>query len=377
MKQALPIPVRTGLLDASGTEIEERMLLLEHERQDFVFEGIASPPVPSLLRGFSAPVKLQGLAAETLRFLAVHDTDPFVRWDSGQQYATQAILGRIAKPELPFDTALAEAVEATLRDAERDPAFAAEALLLPGEAFVADQMAVVAPDAIHAAREFLRREIAARCEASLRRCHAAMAATDPLDISGAAIGRRALRNACLSYLGVVDPALAKRQFDEGRNMTEVLAALDVLAATTGPAREAALAAFHARWRQDDLVLDKWFAIQAMAPREDAVAEVRALYAHPDFDLKNPNRARSLIASFSVNQVRFHAASGEGYRFLADAIIALDLINAATAARLVEPLTRWRRQDAARGALMQAELRRILAQPKLSRGVTEKVVKALP
>jgi aminopeptidase N len=370
----LPIPVRAGLLDANGAEIAERLLLLEAERQDFVFEGVATPPVPSLLRGFSAPVKLAGIAPERLRFLAVHDTDPFVRWDSGQHYATQAILAALDAPG--FDPALAEAMAATLAQAERDPAFAAEALLLPSESYVADQMAVAEPDRIHAARQHIRRELATRCEAALRRTYDALEATDPSDISGPAVGRRALRNACLSYLALLDPMLAKRQFDAGRNMTEVLAALEALAPTTTPERDQALAAFHARWRGDALVLDKWFAIQAMAPHPAAIAQVRALYAHPDFDLRNPNRARSLVASFAANQVRFHDASGEGYRFLADAIVALDAINAQTAARLVEPLTRWRRQNAARGALMQAELRRLQALPRLSKGTGEKVLKAL-
>ncbi len=376
-KAPLPIPVATGLLDANGQQIAERMLLLESAEQSFTFEDIATPPVPSLLRGFSAPVRLLGVPQDRLRFLAVHDSDPFVRWESGQQYATAVMLGMVAAPGTPFDSALAEAVEATLADAERDPAFAAEALLLPGEAFVADQMAVAEPAAIHAARESLRREIAQRCATSLRRTYDAMAATDPSSITGEAIGRRALRNVCLGYLATQDVALAKAQFDAGRNMTEVLAALDALAGTETPERDAALAAFHAKWRGDELVLDKWFSIQAMAARPNAIAEVRALYAHADFDLKNPNRARSLIGAFAAgNQVRFHDASGEGYRFLADAVIALDQINGQTAARMVGPLGQWRRQNAQRGALMQRELQRVLAQPKLSRGTHEKVAKAL-
>ncbi len=376
-KAPLPIPVAMGLLDANGQQIAERLLLLEAAEQSFVFEDVATPPVPSLLRGFSAPVRLLGVAQERLRFLAVHDSDPFVRWESGQQYATAVMLEMIATPATPFDSALAEAVEATLAGAARDPAFAAEALLLPGEAFVADQMAVAEPEAIHAVRERLKGEIAQRCAASLRRTYDAMAATDPASITGEAIGRRALRNVCLGYLATQDVALAKAQFDAGRNMTEVLAALDALAGTETPERDAALAAFHARWRGDDLVLDKWFSIQAMAARPNAIAEVRALYAHPDFDLKNPNRARSLIGAFAAgNHVRFHDASGEGYRFLADAVIALDLINGQTAARMVGPLGQWRRQNAQRGALMQRELQRVLAQPKLSRGTYEKVAKAL-
>ncbi len=376
-KAPLPIPVATGLLDANGQQIAERMLLLEAAEQSFVFEDVATPPTPSLLRGFSAPVKLLGVPRDRLRFLAVHDSDPFVRWESGQQYATAVMLDLVANPGAGFDPALAEAVEATLAAAEADPAFAAEALLLPGEAFVADQMPVAEPEAIHHARQFLRREIARRCATSLRRVYDAMAATDPNSITGEAIGRRALRNACLGYLATQDVALAKAQFDAGRNMTEVVAALGVLAETETPERDAAMAAFHAKWRGQDLVLDMWFSLQAMAPRPNAIAEVRALYAHPDFDLKNPNRARSVIGAFAAgNPVRFHDTSGEGYRFLADAVLALDLINGQTAARMVGPLGQWRRQNATRGTLMQRELRRILAQPKLSKGTYEKVAKAL-
>jgi aminopeptidase N len=199
-------------------------------------------------------------------------------------------------------------------------------------------------------------------------------------VDGSAIGRRALRNACLVYLaaaGADGVELARKQFAAQTNMTDVLAALDVLAATDTPAREQALAEFHDRWRADDLVLDKWFAIQAMSPRPQTVADVRALSRHPDFDLRNPNRVRSLVGSFSAgNQVRFHDPSGDGYRFLADIVIALDASNGQTAARLVNPLGQWRRQNPSRQALMRGELQRILAAPKLSRGTFEKASKGL-
>ena len=196
----------------------------------------------------------------------------------------------------------------------------------------------------------------------------------------AAIGRRALRNACLAYLaaaGAEGVALARAQFDAATNMTDSLAALTVLAATDGADREAALSAFHACWRHDDLVLDKWFSIQATSPRPQTVEEVRALAGHPDFDLRNPNRVRALVGAFAAaNQVRFHTASGAGYRFLADTVIALDPLNGQTASRLVGPLGTWRRQDEARQALMRAELERILEANGLSRLTYEKISKAL-
>ncbi|HET9019199.1 MAG TPA: aminopeptidase N C-terminal domain-containing protein, partial [Acetobacteraceae bacterium] len=225
-----------------------------------------------------------------------------------------------------------------------------------------------------------RRQIGTTLAGALHATYRRLTDNGPYRIDGEAIGRRALRNACLGYLAAADSTgvkLARAQFDAQANMTDVLAALDVLAATDARDREAALAAFHAKWRGDDLVLDKWFAIQAASPRPQTVEDVRALYRHPDFDLRNPNRVRALVGVFSAgNQVRFHDASGAGYRFLADAVIALDPINGQTAARLVNPLGAWRRQNAARQALMRTELERILATPKLSRGTFEKVSKGL-
>lgn len=395
-KAPLPIPVAMGLIGPNGHALparlagEEaaaegtRLLLLEQEEQRFVFEDVSAPPVPSLLRGFSAPVRLKGVPPERLRFLAVHDSDPFVRWDSGQHYATALILDMVrrhrAGEALSFDEALAHAVLATLAGAEADPAFAAEALVLPGEGVIADQMEVADPEAIHLARRHLRAEIGRRCAQALRQAYDSLAEAPgtPYRVDGVSIGRRALRNACLGYLAAAgEVGLAAAQYGAATNMTDRLAALSLLADTEDAARDAALADFHARWRGDDLVLDKWFSIQAMASRPDTLAQVRALYAHPDFDLRNPNRARSLIGAFASGNPRwFHDASGEGYRFLADAVMALDPLNGATAARLVGPLGQWRRQDAARGALMRAELARIAALPGLSRGTDEKVSKAL-
>jgi aminopeptidase N len=395
-KHPLPIPVAMGLLDAAGAPLPTRLagendalagtrvLLLEQPEQSFVFEDVAAPPVPSLLRGFSAPVRLLGVARDRLRFLAVHDTDPFVRWESGQQFATAVLLhlvGELRRGAAPvFEPALEDAVLATLAGAEADPAFAAEALLLPGESYIADQMAVVDPTAIHAARRFLRAEIGRACGDALRATYERLTETGPYRPDGPSIGRRSLRNVCLAYLvaaGEPGVRLAETQFAGAGNMTDRLAALGLLADTEDPARDAALAAFHARWRGDALVLDKWFALQAMSSRADTPAAVRALRRHPDFDLRNPNRARSLIGAFAGgNALHFHATDGAGYAFLADAVIALDPMNGAVAARMVGPLGAWRRQDAARGALMRAALERVLALPGLSRGTFEMASKAL-
>ncbi|MFC7607756.1 aminopeptidase N [Teichococcus aestuarii] len=381
-KLPVPIPVAMGLIGPDGAALAEpRMLLLEEAEQTYVFEGLPAKPVPSLLRGFSAPVKLSGLTLEQLGFLAAHDTDAFVRWESSQQYATATMLEMVAalrsqKPlELP--EGLAAITAALLDRATEDPAFAAEALALPSEEFIADQMAVADPEAIHAVRHFLRGALGRRFAARFAALHEDLADSGPYRIDGASIGRRALRNAALSYLGAAgETGRAEAQFAAAANMTDSLAALRVLAESDSPAREAALAAFHARWKDEPLVLDKWFALQAMSPRTDAAA-AEALSRHPDFDLRNPNRVRALVGAFAAgNPAAFHAASGEGYRFLADMVIALDAVNTQVAARMVSPLGPWKRQDAARGAMMRAALERIAARPGLSKGTYEKVSKSL-
>jgi aminopeptidase N len=384
-KQPMVIPVAMGLLDGDGREIAARTLLFGEPEQRFVFDDVPERPVPSLLRGFSAPVKLSGVPLAQLRFLAAHDSDPFVRWESGQQYATHLLLEMAAAwrrgETAELDQGLIDALAATLRDADADPAFAAEALTLPGESFLADQMTIADVDAIHAARDAARTAIGQALRAELRAMYQRLTDAGPYRIDGTAIGRRSLRNSCLAYLtaggNAEGIALAKAQFDVGQNMTDVLAALAMLSAIDCAEREAALAAFHARWHDDDLVLDKWFALQAMSPLPETPEAVRMLARHADFDLRNPNRVRALVASFaSANQVRFHAPSGAGYRFLADTIIALDPLNNNVAARLVPPLGQWRRFEPARQRLMQQELQRILDAPDLSKATFEMATRSI-
>jgi aminopeptidase N len=394
-KAPMVIPLAMGLLGADGAELPTRLdgenaatagtrlLLVTEAEQRFTFTDVGSPPVPSLLRGFSAPVKLSGVSADRLRFLAAHDTDPFVRWESGQQYATGLLLEMAAawrRGEAPaVAPGLIEAMAATLAQGDADPAFAAEALSLPGEAFLADQMKVIDVEAIHAARDLARGTIGRMLGAELRVTYDRLTDAGEYRIDGASIGRRALRNACLGYLVAAGEGvgLAKAQFDAGGNMTDVLAALAMLSATDSQERKDALAAFHAAWRTDDLVLDKWFAIQATSPLPDTIAAVRALATHPDFDMRAPNRVRALVGSFAGgNQVRFHDASGAGYRFLAEKIAQLDPVNGQIAARMVAPLGQWRRFDPARQTLMRDALKGILEMPGLSKGTYEMVSKSL-
>src|SRR5438477_2205399 len=400
-KQPMPVPLAMGLLGPNGDEMPTRLdgesdaksgtrvLLCERERQVFRFADVAAPPVPSLLRNFSAPVKLQGVPLDRLKFLAIHDTDPVARWDAGQQAAIRVLLDRIAAYQqgggaMPvLDPDLVGAIRQTLVDSGRDPAFAAEALVLPSELTLADEMKTVDPDAIHAARTTARAELAAALREAFDRAYRDLADPGPYKTDGRSIGRRALRNVCLAYLAAGDAAvgarLAKAQFDLAANMTDVLAALAVLVLTDidCPERAAALDAFYRQWESDPLVTDKWFALQARSSLPGTVEAVRALATHAAFNRANPNRVRALIGAFSQgNPVHFHAPSGEGYALLADEVLALDPGNPTLAARLVQPLGQWRRYDAARQGLMRAQLDRILATPGLSPNTYEMVSKSL-
>jgi aminopeptidase N len=397
-KLPMPIPLAMGLLGPDGAELPTRLeeetesregtrvITLSEPRETFRFVEVPAPPVPSLLRGFSAPVKLKDAPLERLKFLAINEPEPFARWEAGQQVATRVLLEDIracrsgAKPA-PLDPDLVAALRRTLDDMERDPAFAAEALILPSEAFLADQLEVVDVDAIHTAREAARVEIGRALSLELVSVYVALADTGPYQIDGTAIGRRALRNTCLAYLAAADgekgAALAKAQFDTRANMTDVLAALAVLADLDRPERPAALARFFAAWSHDELVIDKWFALQARSSLPGTANRVRQLTSHPAFERKNPNRVRALVGAFAQgNQLRFHDANGAGYVVLADEVISLDPINPTTAARLVQPLGAWRRHGTARQELMRQQLERVLAMPSLSKNTYEVVSKSL-
>jgi aminopeptidase N len=423
-KAPMPVPLAMGLLGPNGDQMPTRLdgedtpvdgtrvLVCDSGHQVFRFADVAAPPVPSLLRDFSAPVKLQGVPLDRLKFLAIHDTDPVARWDAGQQVSIRVLLDRIAgfqqmmadvearaaavdgprasRPHAaeaaafrspPVDPDLIEAMRQTLADADRDPAFAAEALLLPSEATLADEMKTVDPDAIHAARESVRGGIAAALREPLAAAYRELADLGPYQVDGRSIGRRALRNVCLAYLAAGDQAagarLAKAQFDAAANMTDVLAALGVLVDIACRERGEALDAFYRRWEADPLVIDKWFALQARSSLPGTLDAVRSLAHHPAFTRANPNRVRALIGVFTqANQLHFHTGSGEGYAFLAGEVIALDKANPTTAARLVRALGQWRRYDAARQALMRAQLDRILATPGLSPNTYEMASKSL-
>jgi aminopeptidase N len=380
-KKPFLIPAVVGLLDDEGRELRAETLVLNEAVQSFNFPNMAVSPIPSLFRAFSAPIKLKGQSRERLAFLASHDTDLFNRWDALQQYATAVLLDAVAAHQAGgifiLDTGLLEAIAATLRDAARDPAFAAEALLLPAESLLADAMAVVDPDAIHTVREAARAALGNALAAEFGNTYREFGHAPDDEKSGSAMAGRALKNAALAYItasGKSDPAAA--QFATARNMTDKLAALTNLADIPGEMRDAALRNFYSDWHNTPLVLDKWFSVQARANASDTLARVQALTAHEAFDLKNPNRVRALISAFTGNPAKFHDASGAGYALLTDIVLKLDAANPQIAARLTTALGNWRRFDPARQALMRAALERILGSEKLSHNTYEMASKAL-
>ncbi|EQB13648.1 aminopeptidase N [Sphingobium lactosutens] len=379
-KQPMAIPLRVALFDrATGTHHGDELLKLTQAEQRFTFPDFAAAPVLSINRDFSAPVIVDSDRSQAdLAFLSAHDDDPFARYEAMQQLMVNVLVGRIGGQSAD-DAAVVDAIRHTLTDSTLDPAFVAEAIRLPSEAYLGDQMHMVDPDAIHAARDALQHRIGAELEPLWRDIHARLRANG-FSLSPAAKGARKLRNAALHYLvasGAADgPAIAFDQFSQADNMTERQAALGTLANGESAERIAALDIFYNRYRADPLTLDKWFQTQAFAFHPGTVDLIEELGRHKDFTLTNPNRVRALYGAFSGNQWAFHHRSGKGYRLVADCILALDPINPQTAARLVPPLGRWKRFGPERAGLMQAELRRILDRPGLSKDVLEQVRKSL-
>ncbi|HEX9932578.1 MAG TPA: aminopeptidase N [Allosphingosinicella sp.] len=379
-KKPMPIPLRIALFgEATGAKLAEELLLVEEQTKELTLDGIGERPVLSVNRGFSAPVVVEtDRSLADLAFLSARDDDPFARFEAMQQLMLDTLKAAIAGREADRE-AVVEAVRQTLADEALDPAFVAEAVLLPSESFIGDQLETVDPEAIHRAREQLRAELGLGLETLWRAAYAAHAA-NRYEYSPAAKGARRLRTVALGYIAAAGAgdaaAMAMRQFDEADNMTDRQGGLGVLVNGDAPERQEALDAFYARYRHDALVLDKWFTAQALSSRDDTLERVAELARHGDFTMSNPNRLRALVGAFAANQRALHRASGEGYRFLADMILAADRINPQTAARLVPPLGRWRRFEQSRAAKMRAELERIVAAPGLSKDVFEQASKSL-
>ncbi len=398
-KQPMHIPVSTALLGPDGREMPMRLagetvapetptrvLELRAARETFRFVDVAVEPVPSLLRGFSAPVRVEGAWTDAdLGFLAAHDGDAFNRWEAGQQLALRRMLALVEdrragrELDLPFD--LLHAFRNTLLSRELDDAFLARALVLPTESYLADQMVEVDVESIHFVRSFLRRSLATACREELEERFRALRGDGPTSLDSVAVGRRALAGVCLAYLSRLgeraSELLVFEQFAIADNMTESITALAVLSHLDCQERRWALDEFYARWKHDSLVVDKWLGVQATSELPGTLADVERLMGHESFDIKNPNKVRSLVGAFcSANAVRFHDASGAGYRFLADNVLRLDALNPQVAARMAAIFSRWRRYDERRREMQRAELARIVAEPNLSRDVFEVATKSL-
>ena len=375
------IPVALGLLGPNGDEVLPTTVLeVTEAAQSFSFDGLAAKPIPSLLRGFSAPVILDRASSpEERAFLLAHDTDPFNRWEAGRALAKDVLVHMVTEGAAPGPDYL-DALARVARDEVLDPAFRALVLRLPAEDDMAQTLfdAGITPDPweIHAAHERLAEAVALRLGRDLPGLHEAMRVPGPYTPDARAAGARSLRLTALGYLSRLDGGRrAQRQFREADNMTEELGALACLLEIGAGQEE--LAGFYRRWRHDRLVLDKWFALQIAAAAPEAAAETaRRLTEHPDFDFRNPNRFRAVIGALSANAAGFHDPSGAGYRLTADWLIRLDPANPQTAARMSTAFETWPRYDADRRGLIRAELTRIAAAPGLSRDTGEMVARLL-
>ena len=397
-KEPLHIPVALGLLDSEGREMEltcperrgeaERGLFeLRGARETIRIRAVAEKPRLSILRNFSAPLKVAyACDEEELLFLFRYDQDPFNRWEAGQCLASRLLLGlvddfRHHRP-LHLDQRFVEACARLLEEeGVGDKAFRALLLTLPSEEYLAEQMEVVDVEAIHDARTFVRQTLARSLRPLWEQAYTANRATGPYHYEPELAGQRAFDNLCLTYLVTLEDdkavQMALDQFATSDNMTDQMAAFAALVHSARPERQQVIADFYQQWQGDLLVLDKWFAVQATAPLPETLAEVQALMAHPAFQLKNPNKVRALLGSFAAgNPLCFHDLSGRGYSFLAEQILALDPLNPQVAARLAARLGRGARYDATRRSLMRAQLERISAGKSLSRDVYEVVSKSL-
>ena len=383
-KQPMAIPLRIALLDrASGQHGGEELIVLDQAEQSFTFDGFDAAPVLSINRGFTAPVMIERTAPlEDLKLLAAHDDDSFARYEAMQElmvgHLVAAAGGTLGDADRATgEAAIVSALGEVVTDAALDDAMRGELMMLPSQTYLMEQFDSADPAAIHREREGLKallgRELADELHALYSR-----AVQVPYNGDGAR-GARKVKTQALAYLAASEPAkaagLAAAQYDAADNMTDRQGALMVLCGLEHPAREERLAAFYDRYQGNALVIDKWFTLQALSLHPQVLGHIKALAAHPDFTLKNPNRVRSLYMALAGNPPAFHAASGEGYRLLADLILELDPINPQTAARFVPALGRWRRIEPGRAALMKGELER-LSKAKLSRDTFEQVSRSL-
>lgn len=394
VKKPLHIPLSIGLIAPDGSDYPlrladeakpgstTRVLDITETRQSFQFIDLPEKPVISALRGFSAPVKLhQARGLDELAFLLANDSDSFNRWDAGQSLAGLVILDKMEKKPENLTSKLIEAYRKVLRLPEDDLSYIALLLALPSEDYIGASMKCIDPEAIYLARNQVKKEIAQALAPEFMALYLKHHRDDSECSEALAIGRRRLKNNCLDYLSQLDSAdvqsLCVAQFKTAKNMTDQIAALSCIVNSQNPEKPACLDSFYQQWKAEELVIDKWFAIQASCHLAGTLDEVQRLLNHPAFDLKTPNRVRALIGSFcQFNSVRFHALDGAGYRFLADHVILLNALNPQVASRMITPLTQWRRYDETRQALMLEQLQRISKTEGISSDVFEVLSKSL-
>lgn len=372
---------------AGASSLYETVLDVTDEKQTFVFNNVSEEPIPSLLRGFSAPVKLQyNYSRDELTALMSRDNDGFCRWDAAQQLGVlilNEMVSAIQVAKKPaVDERLIKAYESILTDDQLDKAMVALILNLPTEAYMAEINDEVDVQSIHKARQIARIEIARALEAPLWRAYHALSSSQVYQANAEQIAERSLRNTALSYLMLLESEEVKqacvKQFEQSNNMTDTLAAFNCLLASPFDAeKEAALSHFYNQWQDEALVVNQWFMSQAVCTLPGTLSKVKQLMNHAAFDIRNPNKVRALIGAFcGQNAVNFHSLDGEGYKFLADQIISLNKLNPQVASRLLGPLTKWRKYASDNGELMKSQLERIMSEPDLSPDVFEVVSKSM-
>ncbi|KAG0609811.1 hypothetical protein M758_7G015800 [Ceratodon purpureus] len=406
-KEPMLLPLAVGLLDSHGQDMRltsvkdgsslhnltsaegdfttTAVLHVDKAEQEFTFIDIAEKPVPSLLRNFSAPVRLvSDVTNDDLFFLLAHDSDQFNRWEAGQTLSRKLMLDLVSAQQkgekLSVDSAFIEGIRSTIMDTSLDKEFVAKCLTLPGESEIADLMDVADPDAIHTIRRYVITQIAANIREELLKTVEANRSSAAYDPSHEHRARRSLKNVSLGYLASLNEPeiidMAVDEFKNATNMTDQIAALAAICQNPGDARSKALADFYEQWKEETLVINKWLALQAMSDIPGNVENVRGLLEHPAFDIRNPNKVYSLIGGFCASAVNFHAKDGSGYKFLADVVLQLDKLNPQVASRMVSAFSRWRRFDEERQALSKAQLERITSMNGLSDNVFEIASKSL-
>ncbi|XP_057511214.1 puromycin-sensitive aminopeptidase [Actinidia eriantha] len=406
LKEPMFIPVAVGLLGSSGKDIPlsalyhdgklesvasnnqpvyNTVLKITKKEEEFIFSDISERPVPSLLRGYSAPIRLDSdLTDSDLFFLLANDSDEFNRWEAGQLLARKLMLKLVAdfqqnKP-LTLNPKFVHGVKSILCDSTLDKEFIAKAVTLPGEGEIMDMMDVADPDAVHAVRSFIKKQLASELKEEFLFTVKNNRSSEQYEFNHPNMARRALKNVALGYLASLkDPELTELALDEYRsatNMTEQFAALAAIAQNHGKTRDDVLADFYDKWQHDFLVVNKWFALQAMSDIPGNVEHVKNLLNHPAFDLRNPNKVYSLIGGFCGSLVNFHAKDGSGYKFLGELVVQLDKLNPQVASRMVSAFSRWRRYDETRQNLAKAQLEMIMSANGLSENVFEIASKSL-